>query len=75
MTRAREKLYMTRAAQRVKRGKPVERTPSRFLEDVPKELCEIIDMVGGPTAPPDEKEQNFFAALKEKLKAQQANKA
>jgi DNA helicase-2/ATP-dependent DNA helicase PcrA len=72
MTRARDKLVMSRAAQRVKRGRPVERTPSRFLEDVPKELCEIIDMVGEPAAPPTEQEQNFFAALKEKLKKQAA---
>jgi DNA helicase II / ATP-dependent DNA helicase PcrA len=70
MTRAREKLVLTRAAARVKRGKPVERTPSRFLEDVPKELCEVVDMVGAPAAPPDAQEQDFFAALKAKLMAQ-----
>jgi DNA helicase II / ATP-dependent DNA helicase PcrA len=70
ITRAREKLVLTRAAQRIKRGKPVERTPSRYLEDIPKELTEVVDLVGGPAAPPDEKEKNFFASLKEKLKAQ-----
>ena len=35
ITRAKELLYLTRAATRVKRGKEVPRTPSRFLEDLP----------------------------------------
>ena len=35
MTRAREALVLTRAASRVKRGKLLPRSPSRFLEDLP----------------------------------------
>jgi DNA helicase-2/ATP-dependent DNA helicase PcrA len=35
VTRARELLFMTRALQRVKRGKVLPRTASRFLEDLP----------------------------------------
>ena len=35
ITRAREQLFLTRAVQRVKRGKVLPRTPSRFLEDLP----------------------------------------
>jgi DNA helicase-2/ATP-dependent DNA helicase PcrA len=35
ITRARERLYLTRAAARVKRGKTLPRTPSRFLADLP----------------------------------------
>jgi DNA helicase-2/ATP-dependent DNA helicase PcrA len=40
VTRAREKLVLSRARSRVLRGKPVARTPSRFLMDVPPELLE-----------------------------------
>ena len=75
MTRAREKLVLTRAARRIKRGKEVERTPSRFLEDVPPDLLEVLDLAGPPPGPPTEKEQNFFASLRDRLKAQQAGKS
>ncbi len=69
MTRARERLVMTRASQRIKRGREVPRTQSRFLDDLPEGLYELTDLAGIPEGPPDEKEQNFFANLKEKLKA------
>ncbi len=72
MTRARERLVLTRAAMRIKRGRELPRTPSRFLEDLPDGLFELIDLAGIPAGPPDEKEQNFFANLKEKLKARNA---
>jgi len=39
ITRARERLYLTRAAARVRRGKTLPRTPSRFLADLPAEAC------------------------------------
>ncbi len=35
ITRAREELFLTRAEARVKRGKILPRTPSRFLSDLP----------------------------------------
>jgi DNA helicase II / ATP-dependent DNA helicase PcrA len=70
MTRAREQLVMTRATMRLKRGREVPRTPSRFLDDLPEDLCEIIDLDAVPEGPPTEKEQNFFASLRERLKAQ-----
>jgi DNA helicase II / ATP-dependent DNA helicase PcrA len=68
MTRARERLVMTRAATRIKRGKEVPRTPSRFLSDIPEIFCDVVDLAATPVGPPTEKEVNFFAALKEKLK-------
>jgi DNA helicase-2/ATP-dependent DNA helicase PcrA len=40
VTRARERLTLSRAKSRVLRGKAVPRTPSRFLLDVPAELLE-----------------------------------
>ena len=67
MTRARERLYLTRAAMRVKRGKEVPRTPSRFLQDLPPELHEALDLGAPPPGPPTEQETRFFANLKERL--------
>ena len=73
MTRARERLVMTRAATRVKRGKEVPRTPSRFLADIPDDLTEVIDLSAVPAGPPSDKEVNFFANLRERLKAGKAS--
>jgi DNA helicase-2/ATP-dependent DNA helicase PcrA len=70
ITRAREILYLSRATVRVKRGKEVPRTPSRFLEDLPAQVCEIQDLSAAPAGPPTEREKNFFADLKAKLAAQ-----
>jgi DNA helicase-2/ATP-dependent DNA helicase PcrA len=68
MTRARDRLVMTRAASRVKRGKEVPRTPSRFLSDIPEQLCEVVELAAVPVGPPSAKEQNFFASLRDRLK-------
>jgi DNA helicase-2/ATP-dependent DNA helicase PcrA len=69
ITRAKETLYLTRAAGRVKRGKLVERTPSRFLEDIPKSLVELRDLAAPPQGEVTEKERNFFMDLKAKLQS------
>ena len=69
ITRAKERLYLTRAAGRVKRGKLVPRTPSRFLEDIPAALIEIRQLDAPPTGPVTEKERNFFSDLKARFKA------
>ena len=44
VTRARQKLYMTRCKHRMSRGKPMPRTPCRFLSDIPAELLEPFEM-------------------------------
>jgi DNA helicase II / ATP-dependent DNA helicase PcrA len=44
ITRARERLYLTRAAARTRRGKVVPRTPSRFLDDLPAGAHEKVDL-------------------------------
>ncbi|MBL8720396.1 MAG: UvrD-helicase domain-containing protein [Myxococcales bacterium] len=44
VTRAKERLYLCRARARSIRGQPQPRTPSRFLADVPRELCEMRDV-------------------------------
>lgn len=41
ITRARKKLYLTRAAVRSSWGTPTDLPPSRFLDDIPGELLEI----------------------------------
>ncbi|HYH99637.1 ATP-dependent helicase [Hyalangium sp.] len=72
ITRAKELLYLTRAAIRVKRGKDVPCTPSRFLEDLPPETVELIDLEAPRTGAPTAQEKNFFANLKERFKAKGA---
>jgi len=44
ITRAQEQLFLTRACQRVSRGKALVRTPSRFLLEIPDELLEVKDL-------------------------------
>ncbi len=44
VTRAKERLVLSRARARVLRGKAVPRTPSRFLLDVPPELLEEAEV-------------------------------
>jgi DNA helicase-2/ATP-dependent DNA helicase PcrA len=53
ITRARERLYLTRAAARTKRGKVIPRTPSRFLEDLPAGAHEKVDPSAAREAPAD----------------------
>ena len=71
MTRARERLVLTRAVERVKRGKPVPRTPSRFLEDIPPDPVDLIDLSGprpaAPKAVQEAKARSFFASMTELL--------
>jgi DNA helicase-2/ATP-dependent DNA helicase PcrA len=43
ITRARERLYLTRAGARTKRGNAQPRTPSRFLGDLPEGAWERVD--------------------------------
>jgi DNA helicase-2/ATP-dependent DNA helicase PcrA len=72
MTRARERLILTRAAERTRRGKALPRTPSRFLEDIPEALLDVIDLSGPQLAAPKEVQQakakNFFASMSSLLK-------
>ena len=44
VTRARSRLYLCRARNRTMRGKSMRRTPSRFLDSIPSELVEVIDV-------------------------------
>jgi superfamily I DNA/RNA helicase len=44
ITRARKRLELLRCKHRVVRGKPVPRTPCRFLADIPDELLEMFEV-------------------------------
>jgi DNA helicase-2/ATP-dependent DNA helicase PcrA len=67
-TRAKERLILTRAATRLRRGKEVPRTPSRFLEGLPEAWITLKDLSAPPPGPPTEREMSFFADLKARLK-------
>jgi len=67
ITRAREELILTRAATRLRRGREVPRTPSRFLADIPGSVLEVSDTTVPPPGPPSEAERGFFRALKARL--------
>jgi len=67
ITRARDELILTRAATRLRRGRDVPRTPSRFLADIPGEVLEVSDTTIPPPGPPTEAEQGFFRSLKARL--------
>jgi DNA helicase-2/ATP-dependent DNA helicase PcrA len=62
ITRAQRKRYITRACQRVSRGRPMPRTPSRFLLEIPDELLEVRDLAeeARQKVPTDEV-RSFFA--------------
>jgi superfamily I DNA/RNA helicase len=46
VTRAKDELTLLRAKVRALRGKPVARTPSRFLLDIPEELVDTFEVHG-----------------------------
>jgi len=71
ITRARELLYMTRAVQRVKRGKPLERTASRFLDDLPAASHERVDPAKLVAAPEEiaSHTESVLAGLRARLGA------
>jgi DNA helicase-2/ATP-dependent DNA helicase PcrA len=60
ITRARERLYLTRALTRHKHGKDRPRTPSRFLRELPDELVEKRDLLAEARAPVAKQELRSF---------------
>jgi DNA helicase-2/ATP-dependent DNA helicase PcrA len=60
ITRAQRKLYLTRCKLRPKHGREVERTPSRFLAEIPDELLVQRDLHAEATAPVDPDELRAF---------------
>jgi ATP-dependent exoDNAse (exonuclease V) beta subunit len=48
ITRARDQLYLTRARNRIKYGKPVPRVRSRFMNEIPAGTIVLKDQSHGP---------------------------
>jgi DNA helicase-2/ATP-dependent DNA helicase PcrA len=69
ITRAREKLTMSRCKTRSSRGKSLPRTPSRFLEDLPLDAIDLIDLEAPPKEANPAREQNFLSDLRARLRA------
>ncbi len=69
ITRARDRLYLTRAEARIERGRQVERRSSRFLRELPEGVCEVYD-VGREEAISGERMQSLADAFLAKLAAQ-----
>ena len=68
VTRARDRLYLTRPKRRTLRGKPTMLIPSRFLEGMPQEHVEVYDRVVARAMDSDEI-ADLGAALLAKLAA------
>jgi superfamily I DNA/RNA helicase len=74
MTRAQDELFLVRAKNRIRYGKPVPRNACRFLEDVPAELLIERDESSTPEFKSKEAEEkheadvmNFFAEIQKRL--------
>ena len=63
VTRAKSKLYLSRATARVTRGNALPRTPSRFLLDVPDELLLRREVADEPSLSTDEMANSADALL------------
>ena len=66
VTRAKQRLDMLRCKHRMTRGKPVPRTPCRFLSDIPEELLEQFEVKDAAMMSVDEMGQqasNLLAML------------
>lgn len=69
ITRAMKELYLTYTGHRIKYGKRLPASPSRFLEEIPEELLKRIDT--NEDEDPEENEKDakvFFSKIKEILK-------
>lgn len=67
ITRAREVLYLTRARSRTSRASAKPRSPSRFLDEIPTELCESRDSLTPAGLQTPEDEEAFARASLAKL--------
>jgi superfamily I DNA/RNA helicase len=69
ITRAMKELYLTYTGHRIKYGKKLPTSPSRFLTEIPEDLLKRIDTKADED--PDENERDakaFFSKIKEILK-------
>ena len=69
ITRAMKELYLTYTSHRIRYGKKLPSSPSRFLEEIPEDLLKRIDT--NSNEDPDENKRDakaFFSNIKEILK-------
>lgn len=66
ITRAKEVLYLTGSAERTRYGKKEEREPSRFLDEIPAEMIEIVRAGRSESLKEqrDTQNQKYLAALR-----------
>lgn len=74
ITRARDHLFLTRAKNRIRFGKPVPRNPSRFLDEIPADLIVRVDHSSSPDLSSkaakeahEEKVKNFLAGIRARI--------
>jgi DNA helicase-2/ATP-dependent DNA helicase PcrA len=73
ITRAKDFLFITRAKNRIRYGKPVPRVPSRFLEEIPKDLVVKMDQSGTPDLSSKEAQEEHEVRVKNYLADIRAN--
>lgn len=73
ITRAKEHLYLTRTKNRIRYGKPVPRSPSRFLEEIPKDLLVRIDESLSPDYTSQQAREEHETKVKDYLAQIRAN--
>ena len=73
ITRAKEHLFLTRAKNRIRYGKPVPRTPSRFLQEIPQDLLVKVDESHSPDFSSQEARQEHETKVKDYLAQIRAN--
>lgn len=73
ITRARDFLYLLRARNRIRYGKPVPRNASRFLDEIPKDLLVTLNESNAPDLSSKEAQENHEAKVKDYLAQIRAN--
>ncbi len=63
VTRAKERLTLSRCRVRASRGKPAARTPCRFLIDIPEDLLEVSEIAEAPPMSPQAMAEQANALL------------
>ena len=73
ITRAKDMLFLTRVKNRIRYGKPMPRTPSRFLTDIPKDLIVRQDESDIPDPTSKEQQVEHESRIKNYLAEIRAN--
>ena len=73
ITRAKEHLFVTRAKNRIRYGKPVPRSPSRFLQEIPQDLLVRVDESLSPDFTSQQARQEHETKVKDYLAQIRAN--